>query len=72
MSNLKKARVRAGLSQAELAAKSGCSLRAIKAYEQKERNIDYASIASVAALAHSLDCPICSIIESQEIISWLK
>ncbi len=51
---LKNMRVRAGISQAQLAKLSGVSLRCIQQYEQRERNINKAHADTVASLAAAL------------------
>lgn len=55
---LARLRIEAGLSQRELAQRSGVSLRAIQMYEQRNKNIDRAQFESVRALARALRCPI--------------
>lgn len=55
---IKALRVRAGLTQRELAACSGIKLRSIQLYEQGQMDIEKASVSTVWALAHSLDCSI--------------
>ena len=57
--NIKKLKIRrleAGLSQRDLAEKSGVGIRAIQAYEQGWRNINKASAVSILALADALGC----------------
>ena len=52
----KRARLRAGLSQSELALLSGVPVRSIQQYEQRQKSIDRASAATVFALARALCC----------------
>ena len=46
----------AGLSQAELAEKSGVGLRSIQMYEQKNKNINRASAETLLRLSRALNC----------------
>lgn len=61
--NLKKARLRAGLSQGELAAASGVSVRTIQELEQRRKDINKAQLGTVAPIAAALYCSIESLIE---------
>ena len=45
-----------GISQLELANRSGVNVRVIQSYEQKIRNINKAQLSTVANLAKALDC----------------
>lgn len=53
----------AGLTQNSLCKKSGVSLRAIQQYEQRVKDINKASVASVVALAHTLGCDVEDLLE---------
>lgn len=55
---LKAARKAAGLTQKQLAAKSGVKLRAIQLYEQNQLDLRRASVSSALALANTLSCAI--------------
>jgi len=55
-SAMKSARKRSGLTQSGLAAKSGVSLRMIRAYEQGTQDLSRAEYATVCALARVLSC----------------
>lgn len=55
--SIKELRKLNGLSQQELADKSGVSLRMIRAYEQGSQRIGKAEAASVLSLARTLHCP---------------
>ena len=46
------------MSQAELAEKSGVSLRAIQAYEQGYKDISKAQLATAVKLADALGCDV--------------
>jgi Helix-turn-helix. len=66
MSKLQEMRNRAGLSQKDLAERSGVNFRAIQDYEQKHKNIDGAKIGTLAALSVALGCKISDIMENPE------
>lgn len=59
---LKKQREAAGLSQSELAERSGTSLRTLQAYEQGVKDIRKAQVETVKKLAESIGCEIDDII----------
>ena len=61
-SNLKFMRECAGMSQSELAKKSGVSLRAIQSYEQGYKDINKAQVVAVLSLAEALECDVYEII----------
>lgn len=65
MSKLKSIREAAGLTQSELAAKSGVTLRMIRAYEQGTKDINRAQVATVIQLAEALGCDIKAIINDR-------
>ena len=71
MSNLKKVRESAGLSQAQLAEKSGVSKRTLQGYEIGLRNIDGANLETIVTLAESLECSISDILENEDLKSRL-
>lgn len=62
-SRLGSTRVLAGMSQRELASRSGVSLRSIQMYEQRRKNINKASVSTVLALARVLGCSIEDLLE---------
>ena len=61
--NLKCLRSAYGCTQAELAKRAGVSLRSIQMYEQRNKNINKASVETVYRLAKVLGCPIESLLE---------
>lgn len=63
--SLKFAREAAGLSQSELAEKSGISVRMIQHYEQGFKNINMASVVTVLKLAEALDTDVYDIINER-------
>ncbi len=56
--NLKRVRLLYGYSQKELADVTGVSLRSIQMYEQRQKNINHASVETVGKLAGALGCSI--------------
>lgn len=58
INSLKRQRKSAGLTQKELADRSGVKLRMIKAYEQNYQDISKAETASIIRLAKTLSCSI--------------
>ena len=61
-SRLKFYREEKGLSQSELAKKSGVPLRNIQAYEQGYKDINKAQVITVLQLAEALECDVYDII----------
>ena len=61
--NLKRIRTMYGFTQAELAERSGVSLRSIQMYEQRNKNINKAGADTVYRLAKSLGCSMEELIE---------
>ncbi len=61
--NLKRIRTNYGCTQAELAERSGVSLRSIQMYEQRNKDINKASAETVYRLAKVLGCTIEDLIE---------
>ena len=61
--NLKRIRTAYGLTQAELAKRSGVSLRSIQMYEQRNKNINKASVDTMYRLAKVLGCTVEDLIE---------
>ena len=61
--NLRRYRNALGLTQAELAERSGVSLRSIQLYEQKVKDINRASVESVYRLSKALHLDIESLLE---------
>ena len=70
--NLQKLRIKKGLSQSQLAAKSGVTLRMVQSYEQRDRHIEGAKLDSLCSLALSLDCKIEDILDDKTLIEKFK
>lgn len=56
MKKLKELRANSGMSQSQLAAKSGVNLRMIQYYEQGAKDIKKASGETILKLAQALGC----------------
>jgi len=56
ITNLKRIRTAAGISQKALAEQSGVTLRSIQMYEQKNKDINKASAMTIAQLSRVLGC----------------
>ena len=63
--NLKRIRTAYGCTQAELSKRSGVSLRSIQMYEQRNKDINKASVETVYSLAKVLGCTVEDLIERQ-------
>lgn len=61
--NLKRIRLAYGCTQAELANKSGVSLRSIQMYEQRNKDINKASVDTLYRLSKTLGCSMEDLIE---------
>lgn len=61
--NLKRFRTACRKTQAQLSEKSGVSLRSIQMYEQRQKNINRASVETVYALAKAIGCSIEDLME---------
>lgn len=53
---LKEIRIKEGLSQSELAERSGVNLRVLQEYEQGRRNVNKASGETLYKLSKTLNC----------------
>lgn len=63
MNKLKQMREAKGLSQSQLAKKSGVNIRLIQYYEQSYRDINKGQVATILKLADALECDVRDIIE---------
>ncbi len=61
--NLKRIRTTYGCTQAELARRSGVTLRSIQMYEQRNKDINKASVDTVHSLAKVLGCTVEDLME---------
>lgn len=63
MNKLKQLRLKAKLSQKQLAEKAGCSLRMLQYYEQGTKNLDHARLDTIIKYCLALECKLSDIIE---------
>ena len=63
LTNLKRLRLAAGITQPELARQSGVSLRAIQQFEQRQRSINHAHAITVYQLSRELGCSVEDLLE---------
>lgn len=63
MNNLQKIRKSCGLTQKELAEKSGLPIRAIQNYEQGFRSINGAAAETACKIAQALNCAVLDLLE---------
>ena len=61
--NLKRLRTAYGLSQAELAERSGVMLRSIQMYEQRRKNINKAGAETLYRISRTLGCTMEELLE---------
>lgn len=61
--NLKRIRTAYGFTQAELSGRSGVSLRSVQMYEQRNKNINKASVDTIYSLAKALGCTMEDLLE---------
>lgn len=61
-----------GLSQSQLAEKTGINLRTIQHYEQGSKNFDHARIDTIMRVCIALDCRLDDILENPEYIELAK
>ena len=61
--NLKRIRTTYGCTQAELARRSGVGLRSIQMYEQRNKDINRASVEAIYRLSKVLGCTVEDLIE---------
>ena len=67
--SLKRFRLSAGLTQKELAAKSGISMRTIQQFEQRQKSINNAQINKLLPLSRVLHCEIETLLEPADFIA---
>ena len=63
MTKLKKMREKSGMSQSQLAKKSGIYIRTLQYYEQGKMNFDHARMDKIIATAVALNCNLSDLIE---------
>ena len=69
---LKEMRQYKGLSQSQLAEKTGINVRTIQHYEQGSKNFDHARIDTIMKICIALHCKLEDVIENQEYVDLIK
>lgn len=71
MSKLKSKRMKAGLSQSQLAEKANLNVRTLQHYEQGSKIFDNARIDTILRVCLALNCKMEDVIENQEYIELI-
>ena len=69
---LKEIRESRGMSQQDLADKSGINKRMIQAYEQGYRNINGAKLTTLVTFCLALECHLSEIVDDAQLVKDLK
>lgn len=69
ITNLQKRRLDNNFTQKQLAEKTGLALSTIRAYEQRQKTIENASLTNILILCRVLNCDIDKLIDNQDIIN---
>lgn len=69
---LKEKRQGAGLSQSQLAEKTGINVRTIQHYEQGSKIFDHARIDTILKICIALNCKLEEIIDNPEYVELIK
>ena len=69
---LKEIRESRGMSQQDLADKSGINKRMIQAYEQGYRDINGAKLSTLVTLCIVLECRLSEIVDDSQLIKYLE
>lgn len=69
---LKEIRESRGMSQQDLAGKSGINKRMIQAYEQGYRNINGAKLTTLLKMCNALNCAIEQIVTDESLIARIN
>lgn len=69
---LKEKRQAVGLSQSQLAEKTGINVRTIQHYEQGSKNFDHARIDTILKCCVALNCKLEDVIENPKFIELLQ
>lgn len=72
MTKLKSMRESRGLSQAQLAQKTGIHIRTLQYYEQGVLDFNHCKIEKIFAAALALDCDIEDILDNEETIALIR
>lgn len=69
---LKEMRQSRGLSQSQLAEKTGINVRVLQHYEQGSKNFDHARIDTIMKVCIALHCKMEDVIENSEYLELIK
>lgn len=69
---LKEMRQAAGLSQSQLAEKTGINVRTLQHYEQGSKVFDHARIDTILKICLALNCKLEDVVENQEYIDLIR
>lgn len=69
---LKEKRQAAGLTQSQLAEKTGINVRTIQHYEQGSKIFDHAHIDTILKICIALNCKLEEIIDNEEYVELIK
>lgn len=69
---LKEMRQSRGLSQSQLAEKTGINVRTIQHYEQGSKNFDHARIDTILKCCIALNCKLEDLIENEEYVELIN
>lgn len=69
---LKEMRQAKGLSQSQLAEKTGLNIRTIQHYEQGSKNFDHARIDTIMKVCIALGCKLEDVVENPEYVDLIK
>lgn len=72
MTKLKEMRESRGLSQNQLAKKTGLNVRTLQHYEQHTKNFDHARIDTIMKVCITLNCKLEDVIEDEEFLALIK
>lgn len=72
MTKIKEMRLKAGLSQSQLAKLTEINMRTLQAYEQGGKNFNNARIDTIMKACIVLNCKLEDIIDNQEYIELIK
>lgn len=72
MTKLKEMREKFGMSQSQLAEKSGIYIRTLQYYEQGQMDFDHARIDKIISAAIALNCNLSDLITDPEILAKIE
>lgn len=72
MTKLKEMRKKSGMSQSQLAEKSGIYIRTLQSYEQGRMDFDHARVDKIISAAIALNCNLSDLITDPEILAKIE